>query len=235
MKKILCISGAARIWICIVQTTVCHFISEIFSTSPTMPSPRHQIRLKLSLQQIYLLLPIILSLPCEGIIQSWLFLWLAALPRKAHTSPSSTNIGLGQALGHRKWRAVTCSMFSSSEDDCGLVVLSPFGRSFSLDSRIKTSLKRTDPQFDCQPHTKWVRKEVFVLQAIKDLGSCESLCLLCLLTINASYIYLLTALCVLSFLGPFMSASWSLGGSGPAACCFSWLFLVTFSFGVCDF
>lgn len=70
-------------------------------------------------------------------------------------------------------------------------------------------------------------KEVFVLQAIKIWVPVNlALPLVPPDAINASYIYL-TALCVLSFLGPFMSASEVLVGPGPAACCFSWLFLVS--------
>lgn len=149
-----------------------------------------------------------------------------------HTRPHSTNIGLGQALGHRKWRAVTCSMFSrSSEDDCGLVVLSPFGRSFSLDSRIKTSLRKEQTLSWLPATHKMSEKEVFVLQAIKiwvpvnRSASCASWRYQC-------FLYLFD--CTLRALFPWTVyvCIWSLGGSGPAACCFSWLFLVTFSFGV---
>ena len=151
------------------------------------------------------------------------------------TRPHSTNIGLGQASGHRKWRAVTCSMFSrSSEDDCGLVVLSPFGRSFSLDSRMKTSLRK-EQMLSWLPATHKVReKEVFVLQApgiwvpVNHSASCAILMLSILLT----FIWLHSAC---SFLGPFMSASEVLVGRAQLPAVSAGFSLWRFPLGFCDF
>ena len=116
------------------------------------------------------------------------------------TRPHSTNIGLGQASGHRKWRAVTCSMFSrSSEDNCGLVVLSPFGKSFSLDSRIKTSLRKEQTLSWLPATHKMCEKEVFVLQAtgVWVPGNHSASCAILMLSMLLTFIWLHSA-CSLS-------------------------------------
>ena len=57
MKKNLCISGTAQLKSASFKRFIIFIFRGLFITSSTMSPPRHQIHLKLSLQQISLIAP----------------------------------------------------------------------------------------------------------------------------------------------------------------------------------